>query len=153
MKLTLGEIVVLFEELNGRLLNRETGERSKGVLSHKLSIRAKYLLNTELNKAVADEVKSYEEARLEIFKELGKQEGESYVVAPENQEELIKKIQELEAIEKNIEVPKLNVGELFNIETDDYFPVLLEKVLGKKEEKAVEATKSEATVVPLVDEK
>jgi len=144
MKLTLGEIVVLFEELNGRLLNRETGERSKGVLSHKLSIRAKYLLNTELNKAVADEVKSYEEARLEIFKELGKQEGESYVVAPENQEELIKKIQELESIEKNIEVPKLNVGELFNIETDDYFPVLLEKVLAKE--------KIEAPVVPLVDE-
>jgi hypothetical protein len=144
MKLTLGEIVVLFEELNGRLLNRETGERSKGILSHKLSIRAKYLLNTELNKKIAEEVKSYEEARLEIFKELGKQEGESYVVAPENQEELVKKIQELEAIEKSIEVPKLNVGELFNIETDDYFPVLLEKVLGKE--------KSEATVVPLVDE-
>lgn len=144
MKLTLGEIVILFEELNGRLLNRETGERSKGVLSHKLSIRAKYLLNTELNKAVAEEVKSYEEARLEIFKELGKQEGESYVVAPENQEELIKKIQELESIEKTIDVPKLNVGELFNIETDDYFPILLEKVLGKE--------KTEATVVPLVDE-
>jgi hypothetical protein len=144
MKLTLGEIVVLFEELNGRLLNRETGERSKGILSHKLSIRAKYLLNNELNKAVAEEVKSYEEARLEIFKELGKQEGESYVVAPENQEELIKKIQELESIEKNIEAPKLNVGELFNIETDDYFPILLEKVLAKE--------KIEAPVVPLVDE-
>ena len=144
MKLTLGEIVVLFEELNGRLLNRETGERSKGVLSHKLSIRAKYLLNTELNKAVADELKSYEEARLEIFKELGKQEGESYVVAPENQGELIKKIQELENIEKSIEVPKLDVAELFNIETDDYFPVLLEKVLGKE--------KIEAPIVPLVDE-
>ena len=50
MKLTLAEIVVLFEELNGRLLNRETGERSKGILAHKLSIRAKYLLNNELNK-------------------------------------------------------------------------------------------------------
>jgi len=112
MKLTLGQIVTLFEELNGRLLNRETGERSKGVLSHKLSIRAKYLLNTELNKAVAEEVKSYEEARLEIFKDLGKQEGESYVVAPENQEELIKRIQELESIEKTIAVPKLKVEEL-----------------------------------------
>jgi hypothetical protein len=143
MKLTIGEIAVLFEELNGRL-NRETGQRSKGVLSHKLSIRAKYLLNNELNKAVAEEVKFYEEARLELFKELGKQEGESYVVAPENQEELIKKIQELESIEKNIEVPKLDVNELFNIETDDYFPILLEKVLGKE--------KIEATIVPLVDE-
>jgi hypothetical protein len=143
-RLTLSEIVVLFEELNGRLLNRETGERSKGVLAHKLSIRAKYLLNNELNKKLADEIKTYEEARLELFKELGKQEGKSYVVAPENQEELIKKIQELESIEKNIEVPKLDVNELFNIETDDYFPILLEKVLGKE--------KNEATIVPLVDE-
>jgi hypothetical protein len=145
MKLTLSEIVVLFEELNGRLLNRETGERSKGILAHKLSIRAKYLLNNELNKAVAEEVKTYEEARLEIFKELGTLEGDSYIVAPENQAELIKKIQELEAIEKNIEVPKLDVGELFNIETDDYFPILLEKVLAKE--------KLEATILPLEDEK
>jgi hypothetical protein len=151
MKLTLGQIVTLFEELNGRLLNRETGERSKGVLSHKLSIRAKYLLNTELNKAVADEVKSYEEARLEIFKELGKQEGESYVVAPENQEELIKKIQELETIEKTIAVPKLKVEELFSIETDDYFPILLEVLLGKKEEAKSEPASAveEATVIPM----
>lgn len=144
LKLTLGEIVVLFEELNGRLLNRETGERSKGILAHKLSIRAKYLLNNELNKPLAEEIKAYEEARIEIFKELGTLEGDSYVVAPENQAELIKKVQELEAIEKSITVPKLNVGELFNIETDDYFPILLEKVLGKE--------KTEATVVPLVDE-
>lgn len=144
MKLTLAEIVVLFEELNGRLLNRETGERSKGILSHKLSIRAKYLLNNELNKAIAEEVKYFEEARMDIFKELGTLEGDSYIVAPENQPELIKKIQELEAIEKNIEVPKLNVGELFNIETDDYFPVLLEKVLAKE--------KIEAPVVSLTDE-
>lgn len=151
MKLSLGQIVTLFEELNGRLLNRETGERSKGVLSHKLSIRAKYLLNTELNKAVADEVKSYEEARLEIFKELGKQEGESYVVAPENQEELIKKIQELETIEKTIAVPKLKVEELFSIETDDYFPILLEVLLGKKEEAKSEPASAveEATVIPM----
>lgn len=151
MKLTLGQIVTLFEELNGRLLNRETGERSKGVLSHKLSIRAKYLLNTELNKAVAEEVKSYEEARLEIFKELGKQEGESYVVAPENQEELIKRIQELESIEKTINVPKLKVEELFSIETDDYFPILLEVLLGKKEEVKAEPAPAveEATVVPM----
>lgn len=63
MKLTLSEIVVLFEELNGRLLNRETGERSKGILAHKLSIRAKYLLNNELNKAVAEEVKTYEDRK------------------------------------------------------------------------------------------
>ena len=145
MKLSLGEIVVLFDELNGRLVNRETGERTKGVLSHKLSIRAKYMLNTELNKNIAEEVKHYEEARLEIFKELGTTEGESIVVSPENQPELMKRIQELDSIEKNVEVPKLNVGELFNIETDDYFPILLEKVLGKEKEEKKES----AEVIPL----
>lgn len=152
LKLTVGEIVTLFDELNGRVLNRETGERTKGVLSHKLSIRAKYLLNTELNKAIVDEVKSYEEARLEIFKALGTEENGSIIVAPENQLELMKQVGELESIEKSITVPKLNVGELFNIETDDYFPILLEKVLGG-DKKVEEATKSEAAIVPLEDEK
>ena len=133
MKLTLGEIAVLFEELNGRM-NRETGERTKGILSHKLSIRAKYILNNELNKKLSEEIKQYEEARLEIFKELGTQEGENISVSPEDQPELIKRIQELESIEKNIDVPKLNVEELFSIETDDYFPILLEKLLAKVEE-------------------
>jgi sulfite reductase alpha subunit-like flavoprotein len=133
MKLTLGEIVVLFEELNGRM-NRETGERTKGILSHKLSIRAKYILNNELNKKLPEEMKHYEEARMEIFKELGTQEGENISVSPENQPELIKRIQELESIEKDINVPKLNVEELFSIETDDYFPILLEKLLAKVEE-------------------
>ena len=136
MKLTLGEIAVLFEELNGRM-NRETGERTKGILSHKLSIRAKYILNNELNKKLSEEIKQYEEARLEIFKELGTQEGENISVSPEDQPELIKRIQELESIEKNIDVPKLNVEELFSIETDDYFPILLEKLLAKEEEAKV----------------
>ena len=134
MKFTLGEVIVLFEELNGRIINRETGERTKGILSHKLSIRAKYILNNELNKKLSEEIKQYEEARLEIFKELGTQEGENISVSPEDQPELIKRIQELESIEKNIDVPKLNVEELFSIETDDYFPILLEKLLAKEED-------------------
>ena len=134
MKFTLGEITVLFEELNGRMINRETGERTKGILSHKLSIRAKYILNNELNKKLSEEMKHYEEARMEIFKELGTQEGENISVSPENQPELIKRIQELESIEKNIDVPKLKVEELFSIETDDYFPILLEKLLAKVED-------------------
>jgi hypothetical protein len=132
MKFTLGEITVLFEELNGRIISRETGERTKGILSHKLSIRAKYILNNELNKKLSEEVKHYEEARLEIFKELGKQDGENIAVSPEDRPELIKRIQELESIEKDIDVPKLNVEELFSIETDDYFPILLEKLLAKE---------------------
>lgn len=137
MKFTLGEVIVLFEELNGRMIDRKTGERTKGILSHKLSIRAKYILNNELNKKLSEEVKHYEEARLEIFKELGKQDGDNIMVSTEDQPELIKRIQELESIEKNIDVPKLNVEELFSIETDDYFPILLEKLLAKEEDAKV----------------
>jgi hypothetical protein len=145
MKLTLSEIVALHDELNGRVIDQKTGERSKGILSHKLSIRAKHILNNDLNKKIVEEVKSFEESRLEIFKELGEQEGEMWIVKPEKQEELFKKIQELESIEKSIDVPKLNAGELYNIETEDYWPVLLDKVLAKETTKGIE----EAEIVPL----
>jgi hypothetical protein len=145
MKLTLSEIVALHDELNGRVIDQKTGERTKGILSHKLSIRAKHILNNDLNKKIVEEVKSFEESRLEIFKELGEQEGEMWIVKPEKQEELFKKIQELESIEKSIDVPKLNAGELYNIETEDYWPVLLDKVLAKETTKGIE----EAEIVPL----
>lgn len=151
MKLTLGEIVQLFNELNGQVIDQKTGERSKGVLSHKLSIRAKHILNNDLNKKISEEVKAFEESRLELFKELGEQEGEMWIVKPENQQELFNKVQELESIEKNIDVPKINVGELYNIETEDYWPILLDKLLAKEEKKEeVKAEPaSEAPVVPM----
>ena len=145
MKLTLSEIVALHDELNGRVIDQKTGERSKGILSHKLSIRAKHILNNYLNKKIVEEVKSFEESRLEIFKELGEQEGEMWIVKPEKQEELFKKIQELESIEKSIDVPKLNAGELYNIETEDYWPILLDKVLAKEPTKSAE----EAEIISL----
>ena len=73
-----------------------------------------------------------------------------WIVKPEKQQELMQKIAELESIEKQIEVPKLNVGELYNIETEDYFPILLDKLLSKPESKVVEAEEiSDAPVVPL----
>jgi hypothetical protein len=144
MKLTLGQIVQLFNELNGQVVNSQTGERSKGVLSHKLSIRAKHILNNDLNKKIMEFVKEFEESRLELFKELGEQEGEMWIVKPEKQEELFAKVQELESIEKNVEVPKINAGELYNIETEDYWPVLLDKLLAKPEEKT-----EQAEIVPL----
>jgi len=144
MKLTLGEIVALFNELNGQVIDQKTGERSKGVLSYKLSIRAKHILNNDLNKKIMEFVKEFEESRLELFKELGEQEGEMWIVKPEKQEELFAKVQELESIEKNVEVPKINAGELYNIETEDYWPVLLDKLLAKPEEKT-----EQAEIVPL----
>ena len=148
VKLSLGEISQLFNELNGQVINQQTGERTKGVLSHKLSIRAKHILNNDLNKKIMEDVKGFEESRLELFKELGEQEGDMWIVKPEHQEELFAKVQELEAIEKSIEVPKINAGELYNIETEDYWPILLDKVLAKEGKKA-EEPQSEAPVVPM----
>lgn len=151
VKLTLGELVQLSDELNGRVINQQTGERSKGVLSHKLSIRAKHILSNDLNKKIAEDVKAFEESRLELFKELGEQEGDMWIVKPEKQDELFAKIKELESIEKNVEVPKINAGELYNIETEDYFPILLDKLLAKPkvEEVVAEEVKTEAPVVSL----
>lgn len=150
MKLTLGEIVQLFNELNGQVTNSQTGERSKGVLSHKLSIRAKHILNNDLNKKIMEYVKEYEESRLELFKEMiaegkGEEKDGMIIINPENQQELINKIGELDTIEKSIEAPKLNAGELYNIETEDYWPILLDKVLAKEPTKSAE----EAEIISL----
>jgi hypothetical protein len=133
MKLKLAEIAQLFEELNGKLLNSETGERSKGVLSHKLSVKVKYILVNELNKKLTEYVKEYEEAQLSIFKELGTQEENSYIVPAEKREELQFQLLELSNIEKFVEVPNIDVEELFNVETETYFPILLDKLLSKTE--------------------
>ena len=61
MKLTLGEIATMFDELNGRVVNQQTGERGKtGLLSQKLSIKVKYILNNQVNKIIVDEKKAFD---------------------------------------------------------------------------------------------
>lgn len=139
MKLTLGEISTMFDELNGRLINQQTGERSNtGLLSQKLSIRVKYILNNQINKKLLDEKKAFDESSLDIFKEMiaegkGEYKDGRYFVPEEHSEELKSRLLELEQIEKDIEVPELDIEELFDIQTEDYYPVLLEKFLNKKE--------------------
>lgn len=138
MKLTLGEISTMFDELNGRIVNQQTGERSKtGLLSQKLSIKIKYILNNQINKKLIDEKKAFDESCLEVFKEMiaegkGEEKEGQFVVPEEHALELRNRLFELEKIEKDIEVPELNVEELFDIETEDYYPVLLEKFLKKQ---------------------
>lgn len=139
MKLTLAEISTMFDELNGRVVNQQTGERSNtGLLSQKLSIKVKYILNNQVNKKILDEKKAFDESSLEIFKEMiadgkGENKDGQYLVPEEHVAELKARLTELEKIEKDIEVPNLDVEELFNIETEDYYPVLLDKFLSKKE--------------------
>lgn len=138
MKLTLGEISTLFDELNGRIIDQKTGERTKtGLLNQKLSIKVKYLLNNQLNKQLVDEKKSYDESYIDIFKQMveeGKGENKDgmYFVPEEHNAELRFKISELDKIEKDIVVPDIDVEELFNVETEDYYPILIEKLLKKE---------------------
>jgi hypothetical protein len=138
MKLTLAEISTMFDELNGRVINKQTGERSDtGLLSQKLSIKIKYILNNQVNKKILEEKKAFDESSLEIFKEMiaegkGESKDDQYFIPDEHGAELRARLAELENIEKDIEVPELDVEELFNIETEDYYPVLLEKFLKKE---------------------
>jgi len=138
MKLTLGEIATMFDELNGRVINQQTGERSStGLLSQKLSIKVKYILNNQINKKIVDEKKAFDESCLDIFKEMiaegkGEEREGQYLIPEEHTPELRFRLSELEKIEKDIEVPELYIEDLFNIETEDYYPVLLEKFLKKE---------------------
>ena len=134
MKLTLNEVLILSEELNGRVINQQTGEKSKGILSNKLSIKVKYALNNELNRKVAELVKDFEDSRNELIKEYGEEKDGFYSVPEEKVADFQKDLIELLSIEKDIVVPNINVEELYSIETEDYWPVLLEKLLGKKPE-------------------
>ena len=146
MKLTLGEIATMFDELNGRIIDQKTGERSKtGLLSQKLSIRIKYILNNQINKKLVDEKKAYDESNLEVFKEMvaegkGEDKDGQYFIPDEHGIELRARLSELEKIQKDIEVPELDIEELFNIETEDYYPILLEKFLKKEKENPTELT-------------
>jgi len=138
MKLTLGEIATMFDELNGRVINQQTGERSStGLLSQRLSIKVKYILNNQINKKIVDEKKAFDESCLDIFKEMiaegkGEEREGQYLIPEEHTPELRSRLSELEKIEKDIEVPELYIEDLFNIETEDYYPVLLEKFLKKE---------------------
>jgi hypothetical protein len=131
MKLTLNEVLILSEELNGRIINQETGEKSKGILSNKLSIKVKYALNIQLNKKVAELIKEFEDSRNELIKQYGEETDGVYVVPKEKIGDFQKDLIELLSIEQEVSVPDINVEELYSIETEDYFPVLLEKLLGK----------------------
>jgi len=143
MKLTLLEISLLFDELNGRVIDQQTGERTKtGLLSQKLSIKAKYILSNQLSQKLGEEKKAFDESNLEIFKEMvdegkGEEKDGQLLIPEEHKSELMSRLSELEKIEKDIEVPSLDVKELFNIVTEDYYPVLLEKLL-KKEDSEIE---------------
>jgi hypothetical protein len=114
MTLTYNEIASLLVEING------DGKDFKGLLKQKLSLKAKALIH-RLNKIVQDEVKIFDELRLEVFKKHGDEAEGNVTIAPEL------------AVEKPIDLStiwttKLNLDDVGSIETDEFYPVFLKLI-------------------------
>ena len=132
MKLTLLEVSILFSEINGRIVDEKTKQREGGLLSNKLPIRIKYVIQNELNLKLKKELEAMEKELMEVFKELGVQDGEQYTITGENHQEFLKRQFEITNIEVEIPVPDVDINEILNIETDEYWPILLDKLLKKE---------------------
>lgn len=79
-ELTLGEILVLTDEING-FVNPQTNERvTQGILSQKLTLKVKYWLN-RLSLKLADERKLIETMRDEMITKYGQKDEESGNIA------------------------------------------------------------------------
>lgn len=132
MKLTLLEVSILFSEINGRIVDEKTKQREGGLLSNKLPIRIKYVIQNELNLKLKKELEAMEKELMEVFKELGVQDGEQYTITGENHQEFLKRQFEITNIEVEVPVPDVDIDELLKIETDEYWPILLDKLLKKE---------------------
>lgn len=121
MTLNLNEIVSLFVEING------DGKGFKGLLKQKISMKVKLLIH-RLNNSLKDEMKVYEELRLELFKKYGEeQKNGSILVHTENLKDFDKEHNDLLATEKQIDInnlwtTKLTIDDFEQLETDEYYP-------------------------------
>lgn len=123
MTLTYNEIASLLVEING------DGKDFKGLLKQKLSLKAKALIH-RLNKIVQDEVKIFDELRLEVFKKHGDEAEGNVTIAPENIAAFQADFNELLAVEKPIDLStiwttKLSLDDVGSLETDEFYPVFL----------------------------
>jgi hypothetical protein len=126
MTLTYNEIASLLVEING------DGKDFKGLLKQKLSLKAKALIH-RLNKIVQDEVKIFDELRLEVFKKHGDEAEGNVTIAPENIAAFQADFNELLAVEKPIDLStiwttKLSLDDVGSIETDEFYPVFLKLI-------------------------
>lgn len=135
MKLQLHEIVGLHYELNGITKQKNDGTQevvSQGLLKQKASLKVKVYLQ-RLNKIVADEVKLYEENRLELYKKYGEEADGQITLKKENFEGFNKEHEELLTAEKEVDVKMLwstdlTVENLAAIETDEVYPIFLKLI-------------------------
>lgn len=134
----LHEIVNLYYELNGVTKQGKEGSEviSQGILKQKTSLKTKVYLQ-RLNKVVSEEVKLYEDAKKELFEKYGKQEGESMFIPAESMEAFNQEHLDLLTAEKDINVSSLwgadlTLDALESIETDEFYPQLLDLIDNKK---------------------
>lgn len=122
MTLTYNEIVNLAVEING------DGKEFKGLLKQKLSLKAKALIH-RLNNIVKDELKIFDELKMEVFKKHGEEKDGSIVVIPENIEAFQKDFAELTSIEKPIDISSVWTKPLtiddIDVETEEFYPTIL----------------------------
>lgn len=121
MTLNLDEIVSLFVEING------DGKEFKGLLKQKLSMKVKLLIH-RLNNSLKDEMKLYEDLRLELFKKYGEEKEGQILVAPEKINDFQNEHAELLSTEKQIDIATLwtsplTINDFEQLETDEYYPV------------------------------
>lgn len=130
MNLKLHEVIALYYELNGVTKQGETTEViSQGMLKQKMSLKTKVYLQ-RLNKVVSEELKLYEDAKMELWKKYGEEKEGSIEIASENIPDFNKELNELLTAEKEINVSELwgadlKLEHLESIETDEYYPALL----------------------------
>ena len=130
MNLKLHEVIALYYELNGVTKQGETAEvLSQGMLKQKMSLKTKVYLQ-RLNKVVSEELKLYEDAKMELWKKYGEEKDGSIEIASEKIPDFNKELNELLTAEKEINVSELwgadlKLEHLESIETDEYYPALL----------------------------
>ena len=130
MNLKLHEVIALYYELNGVTKQGETTEvLSQGMLKQKMSLKTKVYLQ-RLNKVVSEELKLYEDAKMELWKKYGDEKDGNIEIASEKIPDFNKELNELLTAEKEINVSELwgadlKLEHLESIETDEYYPALL----------------------------
>ena len=131
MNLKLHEVISLNYELNG--LTKQKGNESEtvlqGALKQKTSLKLKVYLQ-RLNKVVSEELKLYEDAKMELWKKYGEEKEGNIEISSENIPDFNKELNELLTAEKEINVSELwgadlKLEHLESIETDEYYPALL----------------------------
>lgn len=130
MNLKLHEVIALYYELNGVTKQGETTEvLSQGMLKQKMSLKTKVYLQ-RLNKVVSEELKIYEDAKMELWKKYGDEKDGNIEIPSEKIPDFNKELNELLTAEKEINVSELwgadlKLEHLESIETDEYYPALL----------------------------